>query len=126
MKQLSKQKQALVLAALREGAPLNSVTRMFNVSIHTVLRVIRDTGEMFADYMDRELRGLPCKRIEMDESGNTSAHTRAGCRKTIKPSAAIIGCGPALMPIRSWSFRIASGNAVGLTAMSLLATCASA
>src|SRR2546421_5946570 len=67
MKQLSKQKQALVLAALREGAPLNSVTRMFKVSIHTVLRVIRDTGEMFADYMDKELRDLPCARIELDE-----------------------------------------------------------
>src|SRR3989440_7829433 len=67
MKQLRKQKQALVLAALREGAPLNSVTRMFKVSIHTVLRVIRDTGEMFADYMDKELRNLPCARIEMDE-----------------------------------------------------------
>src|SRR5436190_21510526 len=67
MKQLSKQKQALVLAALREGAPLNSVMRMFNISIHTVLRVIRDTGEMFADYMDKELRDLPCARIEMDE-----------------------------------------------------------
>jgi IS1 family transposase len=67
MKQLSREKQALVLAALREGAPLNSVTRMFKVSIHTVLRVIRDTGEMFADYMDRELRDLRCQRIEMDE-----------------------------------------------------------
>jgi IS1 family transposase len=67
MKQLSKGKQALVLAALREGAPLNSVTRMFNVSIHTVLRVIRDTSEMFADYMDANFRDLPCERIELDE-----------------------------------------------------------
>jgi len=67
MKQLSKQKQALVLAALREGAPLNAVTRMFNVSIHTVLRVVRETGEAFLDYMDRELPNLPCQRIEMDE-----------------------------------------------------------
>jgi IS1 family transposase len=67
MKQLSKQKQALVLAALREGAPLNSVTRMFNVSIHTVLRVIRDTGEAFIDYMDKNLRDLRCSRIELDE-----------------------------------------------------------
>ena len=66
-KRLSKEKQALVLAVLREGAPLNSVTRMFNVSIHTVLRVIRDTGEAFADYMDRNFRDLPCARIEMDE-----------------------------------------------------------
>lgn len=67
MKQLSIQKHALVLAALREGAPLNSVTRMFNVSIHTVLRVIRDTGAMFAEYMDKEFRDLSCSRIELDE-----------------------------------------------------------
>src|SRR5437016_3247354 len=67
MKQLSRQKQALVLAALREGAPLNAVTRMFNVSIHTVLRVTRDTGEAFADYMDQNFRDLPCSRIELDE-----------------------------------------------------------
>src|ERR1041385_8709052 len=66
-KNISKEKHALVLAALREGAPLNSVTRMFNVSIHTVLRVIRDTGEAFADYMDKNFRDLPCVRIEMDE-----------------------------------------------------------
>ena len=55
------------MAALREGAPLNAVTRMFKVSIHTVLRVIRDTGEAFADYMDREFRDLSCSRIELDE-----------------------------------------------------------
>ncbi len=64
---LSKSKQALVLAALREGAPLNAVSRMFGVGIHAILRVIRETGEAFADYMDKELRGLSCARIEMDE-----------------------------------------------------------
>src|SRR5205807_4770078 len=66
-KRLSKEKQALVLAALCEGTPMNAVTRMFRVSIHTVLRVIRDTNEAFADYMDSEFRDLPCSRIEMDE-----------------------------------------------------------
>ena len=80
MKQLSRQKHALVLAALREGAPLNSVTRMFNVSIHTVLRVVRDTGEALAEYMDREFRDLPCKRIEMDEQWQY-----VGCHKGRMP-----------------------------------------
>jgi IS1 family transposase len=64
---LSKSKQALILASLREGAPLNSVTRMFGVGIHAVLRVIQETGEAFADYMDRNFRDLPCSRIELDE-----------------------------------------------------------
>jgi len=40
---------------------------MYRVGIHAVLRVIRETGEAFADYMDKELRDLPCLRIELDE-----------------------------------------------------------
>ena len=64
---LSKDKQALVLAALCEGTPINAVARMFKVGKHAVIRVIRETGEAFADYMDRELRDLRCSRIEMDE-----------------------------------------------------------
>jgi IS1 family transposase len=66
-KRLSKEKQALVLAALCEGTPINAVTRMFHVGKHAVLRVIRETGEAFADYMDANFRDLPCSRIEMDE-----------------------------------------------------------
>src|SRR5437867_4822189 len=66
-KRLSKEKQALVLAALCEGTPINAVTRMFHVGKHAVLRVIRETGEAFADYMDANFRDLPCLRIEMDE-----------------------------------------------------------
>jgi hypothetical protein len=66
-KRLSKEKQALVLAALCEGTPINAVTRMFHVGKHAVLRVIRETGEAFADYMDANFRDLPCIRIELDE-----------------------------------------------------------
>ena len=66
-KRLSKDRQALVLAALCEGTPINAVCRMFHVGKHAVLRVIRETGEAFADYMDAEFRGLSCSRIEMDE-----------------------------------------------------------
>ena len=66
-KRLSKQKQALVLAALCEGAPINAVCRMFHADKAAVLRVIRETGEALANYMDREFRDLSCLRIEMDE-----------------------------------------------------------
>jgi IS1 family transposase len=66
-KRLSKEKQALVLSALCEGMPINSVTRMFGSGKHSILRVIRETGEAFADYMDRNFRDLPCTRIELDE-----------------------------------------------------------
>ena len=55
------------MAAISQGAPINSVCRIFSIGKHTVLRLIRDTGEMFADYMDKNFRDLPCERIEMDE-----------------------------------------------------------
>src|SRR5437868_8944266 len=66
-KRLSKDKQALVLAALCEGTPIEAVARMFKIGTNTITRVIRETGEAFADYMDKNFRDLPCKRIEMDE-----------------------------------------------------------
>jgi IS1 family transposase len=66
-KRLSKEKQALVLSALCEGAPIEACARMFKVGTNTITRVIRETGEAFADYMDAEFRDLPCIRIELDE-----------------------------------------------------------
>jgi IS1 family transposase len=66
-KRLSKDKQALVLAALCEGTPIEAVARMFKIGTNTITRVIRETGEAFADYMDKNFRDLPCVRIEMDE-----------------------------------------------------------
>jgi IS1 family transposase len=66
-KRLSQEKQALILAALCEGTPINAVCRMFKTGKHAVIRVIRETGEALADYMDKEFRDLPCSRIELDE-----------------------------------------------------------
>jgi len=40
---------------------------MFKTSKNTIKRVICETGEALADYMDRNFRDLPCLRIEMDE-----------------------------------------------------------
>ncbi len=66
-KRLSKEKQALVLAALCEGTPIEAVARMFKIGTNTITRVIRETGEAFTDYVDANFRDLPCARIEMDE-----------------------------------------------------------
>src|SRR5947207_15956738 len=53
--------------ALCEGMPIRAACRMFKVGKNTIHRLICETGEAFADYMDKELRDLPCARIEMDE-----------------------------------------------------------
>lgn len=83
-KRLSKEKQALVLATLCEGAPIEAVARVFKVGTNTITRVIRETGEAFADYMDKEFRDLPCKRIEMDEQWQY-----VGCHKGRMPKLPI-------------------------------------
>src|SRR6266513_4039610 len=66
-KRLSKEKQTLVRMALCEGMPIRAAARMFKVGKDTIHRVICETGEAFADYMDSEFRDLSCERIEMDE-----------------------------------------------------------
>ena len=66
-KRQSKEKRALILAALCEGTPIRACARMFKTDKKRIGRVIRETGEAFADYMDKNFRDLPCVRIEMDE-----------------------------------------------------------
>jgi IS1 family transposase len=64
---ISKEKRTLILMALCEGLPMRAVARMYRTDKKIIGRVIRETGEAFADYMDKELRDLSCSRIEMDE-----------------------------------------------------------
>ncbi|HEY2713733.1 MAG TPA: hypothetical protein VGI60_14560 [Chthoniobacterales bacterium] len=40
---------------------------MFKTGKGTITRVIRETGEALADYMDKNFRELSCARIELDE-----------------------------------------------------------
>jgi hypothetical protein len=85
---LSKEKQTLVLMALCEGVPIRAATRMFKVGKDTIHRLICETGEAFADYMDRNFRDLPCLRSRWMSSGNTSVVMLAGCRNARKHAAA--------------------------------------
>lgn len=66
-KRISTEKRALVLMALCEGMPVRACARMFKTGKGTITRVIRETGEALADYMDTNFRGLTSERIELDE-----------------------------------------------------------
>jgi hypothetical protein len=55
------------LAALCKGMPIEATARMFKAATNTITRIIRETGEAFADYMDANFRDLPCERVELDE-----------------------------------------------------------
>jgi IS1 family transposase len=67
MNKLNRKKQTQVIAALVEGNSINSIVRMTGVSKVTILKLLRELGPACADYQDRALRNLKCKRIQCDE-----------------------------------------------------------
>jgi IS1 family transposase len=67
MNKLSITSRSQVVAALVEGASVNSVVRMTGVTKQTILRLIGDLGIACAKYQDEKLRNLSCKRIQADE-----------------------------------------------------------
>ena len=46
---------------------IRATTRVTGVSRNTLARLIVETGKVCARYQDNALRGLPCKRVQVDE-----------------------------------------------------------
>jgi len=67
MNKLSREKQVQVIAALVEGNSINSTVRMTGVHKTTILKLLAELGSRCADYQDRTMRNLKCKRIQCDE-----------------------------------------------------------
>jgi hypothetical protein len=67
MNHLNRTKQALVIAALVEGNSINSTVRMTGTSKVTILKLIKAVGIAAADYQDRALRNLNCRKVQVDE-----------------------------------------------------------
>jgi hypothetical protein len=67
MNQLSRTKQAQVISAMVEGNSINAIVRMTGVHKTTILKLIASLGSACADYQDRAMRNLNCKRVQCDE-----------------------------------------------------------
>ena len=67
MNRLSLQDRARILNLLVEGNSMRSTSRLADVSINTVTKLLVDVGTACADYQDKTLHNLPCKRIQCDE-----------------------------------------------------------
>ena len=61
------EKRIQILQMLCEGASMRSISRIADVSINTVTKLLVDAGKACADYQDKVLRNLPCKRVQADE-----------------------------------------------------------
>jgi IS1 family transposase len=67
MNRLSTEKRRQVIGCLVEGNSIRATCRMTGVAKNTVVKLLVDLGTVCSLYMDRELRDLPCERIQTDE-----------------------------------------------------------
>src|ERR1700722_17966238 len=67
MNKLPIAKRAQIIGLLVEGNSLRSASRLADVSINTVTKLLVDVGTAFAAHQDKTLRDLTCKRVQVDE-----------------------------------------------------------
>jgi IS1 family transposase len=67
MNRLPLEKRTQILGLLVEGNSLRAISRLADVSINTVTKLLVDAGRACAEYQDKTLRNLTCKRIQCDE-----------------------------------------------------------
>jgi IS1 family transposase len=67
MNRLDRQKRAQILALMAEGNSIRSITRITGCSKNTVTKFLVDAGQAVAEYQDKVMRNLSCKRLQCDE-----------------------------------------------------------
>lgn len=67
MNRLPLAKRVQIVTALVEGNSLRATSRMVDVSINTVTKLLLDVAVACAKYQDETLKNLPCKRVQCDE-----------------------------------------------------------
>lgn len=67
MNHLKKEKKILALNALVEGASIRAAARMTGAHRDTIMRLAKRTGHAGRAYMDKNMRGLECEHIQIDE-----------------------------------------------------------
>ena len=67
MNKLPLAKRVLILTMLVEGSSMRSISRVADVSINTVTKLLEDVGEASAQMHDELVRGVEAKRVQCDE-----------------------------------------------------------
>ena len=67
MNKLPISKRVQILEMLCEGVSMRAISRIADVSINTVTKLLVDAGRACADYQYKTLRNLPCKHVQCDE-----------------------------------------------------------
>ena len=67
MNKLTIEKRAMILTMLVEGSSMRAVSRIADVSINTVTKLLVDAGIVCAEYQAENLINLNSKRVQCDE-----------------------------------------------------------
>src|SRR3954466_12258910 len=67
MNKLPTETRVQILGMMVEGMSIRAISRLTGASKNTIVKFLRDAGEACARYQDEQLRGLTCKRIQVDE-----------------------------------------------------------
>lgn len=67
MNRLPTAKRAQILGMLCEGMSMRAASRLADVSINTVTKLLIETGMACSDYQDRAFVNLPCTKLQLDE-----------------------------------------------------------
>jgi IS1 family transposase len=67
MNKLAAERRAQILQMMVEGVSIRAISRMTGASKNTIVKLLADAGNACADYQDKNLRGLTCKRLQVDE-----------------------------------------------------------
>lgn len=67
MNKLSIEKRAMILTLLVEGSSMRSTSRITDVSINTVTKLLIDAGTVCAEYQNEHLVNIKSKRVQCDE-----------------------------------------------------------
>lgn len=67
MNKLTHEQRTQTVNCLIEGCSIRATVRMTGIAKKTVMRLLREVGEVCESYQDRVLRNLSCRRIQLDE-----------------------------------------------------------
>ncbi len=85
MNRLSLETRVQILALLCEGASLRSISRLADVSINTVSKLLVDAGKACTAFHDDKVRGVKARRVQVDEIWSFTAAKQKNVAAMKKP-----------------------------------------
>ena len=88
MNKLPIEKRVQILSMLVEGSSIRSISRVVDVSINTISKLLVDAGKVCAAFHDDNVRGITAKRVQCDEiwsfCGSKERNVAPECQRRFK------------------------------------------